>query len=305
MEEPFVLSEQTRLKGLAYRITGSVCDAEDVIQDAWIRWQARDGSDVQDPSRYLTQIVTNLSLDKLRARKKERDAYTGMWLPEPVLEYSEPAENANPASEQELADELGVAFLLALESLSPLERVVFILHDVFAYSFAEVAGIIEREPASCRQLASRARKAIKAGRPRYPATMESAKAVALAFQYAVRNGDTDALTRLLGENVSFVSDGGGKVAAVSKPVSGAVTVSKLLLGFQKTYRDSNKIEVDFSWVNQLPGFIFREGPVVIQTVALEISDKNLIDGFYVVRNPEKLGHLDLARSSTAYPDPGK
>ena len=291
MEEPFVLSEQTRLKGLAYRITGSVCDAEDVIQDAWLRWQARDGSDVQDPSRYLTQIVTNLSLDKLRARKKERDAYTGMWLPEPVLEYSEPAENANPASEQELADELGVAFLLALESLSPLERVVFILHDVFAYSFPEVASIIEREPASCRQLASRARKAIKAARPRYPATMESAKAVALAFQHAVRNGDIDALTRLLGENVNFVSDGGGKVAAVSKPVSGAVTVTKLLLGFQKTYRDSSKIEVDFSWVNQLPGFIFRQGPVVIQTVALEISDKNLIDGIYVVRNPEKLGHL--------------
>ena len=305
MEEPFVLSEQTRLKGLAYRITGSVCDAEDVIQDAWIRWQARDGSNVQDPSRYLTRIVTNLSLDKLRARKKERDAYTGMWLPEPVLEYSEPAENADPASEQELADELGVAFLLALESLSPLERVVFILHDVFAYSFAEVASIIEREPASCRQLASRARKAIKAARPRYPATTESAKAVALAFQHAVRNGDIDALTRLLGENVNFVSDGGGKVAAVSKPVSGAVTVTKLLLGFQKSYRDSNKIQVDFSWVNQLPGFIFRQGPVVIQTVALEISDKNLIDGIYVVRNPEKLGHLDLARSSTTHPNTGK
>ena len=283
--------DQSRLMGLAYRITGSMTDAEDVIQDAWIRWQSRTHHDIRDPGGYLTRVVTNLSLDKLRAQKKERDAYVGSWLPEPQVENFPAQKHTDPQHSLELAEDLSIAFLLALESLSPSERVVFILHDVFAYSFNEVADILEREPASCRQLASRARKALSAGKRRYTGDLAKGKALATAFQQAIRDGDVAELTALLSDQVTFISDGGGKVAAVPKPVSGAAKVAKMLIGFAKTYADRDDLLSRFVAVNQLPGFVLGNSETIIQTVALDVNAQGLIEKIYVVRNPEKLRHL--------------
>ena len=266
-------------------------DAEDVVQDAWLRWQSCDRNNIQDPGRYLTRIVTNLGLDRLRSKQQERDTYIGSWLPEPSLENLPAMEHDDPEHLVQLADDLSVAFLIALESLSPAERVVFILHDIFAYSFAEVGDMLEREPASCRQLASRARKTLKAGKRRTAVDLAKGKTLAVAFQRAIDGGDLAELTKLLSQQVTFISDGGGKVAAVPNPVSGAAKVAKMLLGFAKVYRDMSELEASFAWVNQLPGFILRNGETTIQTVALELNEQQLIEKIYVVRNPQKLRHL--------------
>ena len=291
MDKQAALFDRQRFQGLAYRITGSMSDAEDIVQDAWLRWQSRDESAVRDAQSYIARIVTNLSLDRLRAKQKERDTYVGSWLPEPNVEHYLISEDATPEQSVQLADDISVAFLLALESLSAAERVAFILHDVFGYTFDEVSEILGRDATSCRQLASRARKALKQGKKRYVADVEDGKDLANAFQLAISHGDVSRLTALLTDRVTFISDGGGKVAAVPRPVSGADTVAKMLVGFAQLYRDADDVHATFAQINHLPGFVVTQGRRVIQTVALEIDERDLIDRIYVVRNPDKLRHL--------------
>ena len=283
--------ERDRLRGLAYRMVGSISDAEDIVQDAWLRWQGCDQSKIENPNHYIVRIVSNLSLDRLRANKKHRETYVGSWLPEPNLENFPAPETANPEHQQAETDQVTVAFLLALERLSPAERTAFILHDVFAYEFSEVSEFLERSSASCRQLASRARKALKDEKPRFATSLEEGNRLALAFQQAIVDGDITSLTKLLSADTTFISDGGGKVAAVPAPVVGADKVAKMILGFSKLYRDRNDITSTLTTINDIPGFVLWEGNRPLQTLSLEIGRDGLIGTIYVVRNAEKLNHI--------------
>lgn len=284
-------AERERLQGLAYRMTGSVSDAEDIVQDAWLRWQSCDKNEVENPQRFITRIVSNLSLDRIRANKKHRETYVGSWLPEPSLDRYPAPNSANPEYAEQLADDLTVAFMLTLERLTPNERLAFVLHDVFAYDFGEIANILKCTPASCRKLASRARKAFQDGKSRCPVTKEEGYLVASTFQKALADGDLTSLTKLLSKDTQFISDGGGKVTAVPLPVDGAAKVAKMIIGFAGLYRNNNNVHSTLTTINGLPGFILWDGQKLIQALMLEINADNLIDKIYVVRNPDKLSHL--------------
>lgn len=284
--------ERDRLRGLAYRMVGSMSDAEDIVQDAWLRWQACDQNKIENPNQFIVRIVSNLSIDRLRANKKRRETYVGSWLPEPNLENFPGPDKNNPEQHQSNTDQISVAFLLALERLSPAERTAFILHDVFAYDYSEVSEILQRSAASCRQLASRARKALKNEKPRFSSSIEEGSRLAFAFQQAIAEGDIEGLTKLLSAETTFISDGGGKVAAVPEPVTGADKVAKMIMGFAKLYRDRTDISSTLTTVNGIPGFILWEDNKPLQTLSLDLGADGLIETIYVVRNPEKLRHIN-------------
>ena len=282
-----------RLLGLAYRMLGSMADAEDAVQDAYLRWHATDRDRVSDPRAFLMTTTTRLCLDILTSARARREEYVGPWLPEPVVDTAALA----PDSRTELAEDLSIALLLTLDRLSPLERAAFLLHDVFDFSFSDVAAALDRTEAACRQLAARARAHVRAARPRgatppAPDTREiDAQHAQLlsAFVTATRSGDLDALMKLLASDVRIVTDGGGKAAAALNVIEGADRSARFLVGAaRKGWR------ADFTLrqvlVNDLPGVIIDspEGPV--QTTAFEI-DGGVIRAIYVVRNPDKLRHL--------------
>src|SRR5262249_3930597 len=192
------------LTGLAYRMLGSRAEAEDVVQDAYLRWHAADRAAIEQPRRYLGTVVTRLCLDRIKSAKAQREIYVGQWLPEPVVDESFDAEAAS-----DLAHDLSVALMLMLERLSPLERAAFLLHDVFGLDFAEVASALNRREAACRQLAARARAHIEAGKPRFPASREDGLRLAVAFRKASQSGDMAALAQLLRGDAVLYTDGGG------------------------------------------------------------------------------------------------
>lgn len=268
-----------RLIRIAYRMLGSVADAEDIVQEAFIRWFAVDRAAVQEPEAYLRRVVTRLCLDHLKSARHRRETYIGPWLPEPVVQ----------AREEEV-DDVTLPLLLALERLSPLERAAFLLHDVFGVSFDEVAVTIDREPAACRQLASRARTHIRAARPRSPLPKEHGMELAAAFFAASRNGDMRRLRLLLAADVVGCSDGGGKVRAGTAPVFGVDAVMELHATLASIYAAAPSQLVRRGFINGLPGFVTIEEGTVLQTTALQIEDGR-IAGIYVVRNPDKLRHL--------------
>jgi len=282
-----------RLLGLAYRMLGSMADAEDAVQETYLRWHAADREKVWDPRAFLMTTTTRICLDILTSARVRREEYVGPWLPEPVVDTAELA----PDTHTELAEDLSIALLLALDRLSPLERAAFLLHDVFDFSFTEVATTLERSVAACRQLATRARAHVRELRPR--GTTEpparsgeiDAKHAQLmsAFVAASRSGDLDSLTQLLAGDVRCVTDGGGKAAAALNVLNGADHVARFLIGAaRKGWRDDFRLR--FATINGLPGVIVDapEGPV--QTAAFEIEG-DIIRALYVVRNPDKLRHL--------------
>ena len=269
-----------RLIRVAYRMLGSVADAEDIVQDAFIRWLAVDRAAVREPEAFLRRVVTRLCLDHLRSARHRRETYIGPWLPEPVLE-------ANGDG----VDDVTLPLLLALERLSPLARAAFLLHDVFGVSFDEVAATIDREPAACRQLASRARTHVRAARPRAPVAEEHGMAIAAAFFAASRNGDMRQLKSLLAADVVTYSDGGGKVRAGIAPVVGLDVVMELHASLASIYAATPSRVLRYGFINGLPGFVTIEEGATLQTTALQIEDGKIV-GIYVVRNPDKLGHLD-------------
>jgi RNA polymerase sigma-70 factor (ECF subfamily) len=275
-------ANRPRLKRLAYRMLGSVSEAEDAVQDAWIRWQ-RAGEGVTDPAAWLVRATTRLCIDRLRAAKVEREAYRGPWLPEPLIEpmTDDPVEKA---------EEVSIAFLLALERLSPLERAVFLLHDVFDQDYAEVAGTLERSEAAVRQLASRAREHVQDARPRFSVDQDKAMKLAAAFMTATATADFKALAGLLAEDAIMVSDGGGKRKAALRVMVGRDDVVGLMQGI--AWRNGEQSMSDFTAarVNGLPGFIMQlsDGPSVM---AFETGEDGKIAAVYVVRNPDKLTHV--------------
>lgn len=277
--------ERPRLRRLAYRMLGSVADAEDIVQDAWLRWMRSEAS-VDAPAAYLTRIVTRLCLDRMKSARARRETYVGAWLPEPLVASLEAAEPAEDDS-----DALTLTLMLALERLSPLERAAFLLHDVFGVALGEVAGALERDPAAVRQLAVRARKHVHAARPRYPVERAEADRIAQAFFAASRDGDLAALKSMLADDVVIRSDGGGKVLAFRNPIRGIDRVLRLYAGLRKKFAGAPPVQAVRSiTIDGLPGYIGYDRGDILQTTALEIRDGR-IAAVYIVRNPDKLRHV--------------
>ncbi len=266
-----------RLTRVAYRMLGSVADAEDVVQEAFIRWMSTDRATVREPEAFLRRTVTRLCLDQLKSARNRRETYTGPWLPEPVLE-DEPDEDVT------------LPLMLALERLSPLERAAFLLHDVFGVGFEEIGRTLERDSAACRQLAARGRAHVRDARPRFQIEKEHGLALAEAFFNASRSGDMTSLAAMLADDVSMHADGGGKRTAVVRPICGSPLVLRAHKAFAVLYRKRGSELLRSVFVNGLPGFVTREADGELQTTALEIEDGK-VAAIYVMRNPDKLRHL--------------
>jgi len=264
-----------KLARVAYRMLGSVHDAEDIVQEAFIRWMNIDRNDIREPEAFLRRTVTRLCLDQLKSARHQRETYIGPWLPDPIVEEEE-------------VEDVTLPLMLALERLSPLERAVFLLHDVFGLGFEEVAVTIQRDPAACRQLASRARDHVRNARPRFQVEKQRSLALAEAFFKASRSGDMKALGSMLAADVSVHADGGGKRPAATQPILGFDAVMRLFERLAALFRETKFVRAGF--VNGLPGFVTLEADVELQTTALEIQDGK-IAAIYVVRNPDKLKHL--------------
>jgi RNA polymerase sigma-70 factor (ECF subfamily) len=270
------------LLGLAYRMLGSLAEAEDVVQDSYIRWQAADRGSVVSPRAFLSTIATRLSLDRLKSARAQREHYVGPWLPEPIVD-----EGPSPSAAIELADDLSNSLLLALERLSPLERAAFLLHDVFDLDYGEVAETLERNEATCRQLTARARRNVRAARPRYKAKREEAERLATAFLKASREGDAEALKSLLAEDVEFHTDGGGVRPAALRVIIGRDKIIAFFAGFARKGGGVMPRILHVGLINADPGLVTLEPDGLPQTTALEVMDGR-IKAIYVVRNPEKL-----------------
>ena len=282
-----------RLTGLAYRMLGSLAEAEDVVQDAYLRWHGADRAAVADPRAYLSSTVARLCLDHLKSARVRREQYVGQWLPEPIIDASAVA----PDSASELADDVSVALMMTLERLSPLERAAFILHDVFDMGFDAVADVLDRDTAACRQLAARARTHVHEGRPRFKASAADAAQLAEAFHQAVMSGDIAALGRMLADDAVLYSDGGGKRLAALNPIRGKDKIIRFFEGLAQKQRLYVPQSIHRTSINGLPGFVIVDVEGAVETLALAIDDGR-IAALYSVRNPEKLGHL--AQSSRSH-----
>jgi RNA polymerase sigma-70 factor, ECF subfamily len=266
-----------KLMRVAYRMLGSVADAEDVLQEAFIRWMGADRNDVREPEAFLRRTVTRLCLDQLKSARRQRETYIGPWLPDPIIEEDE-------------GEDVTLPLMLALERLSPLERAAFLLHDVFGLGFEEVGATIQRDAATCRQLAARARSHVREARPRFQVDRQRGLALAEAFFTASRSGDMQALAAMLAADVSIHADGGGKRPAATQPIVGFAAVMKVQEFLADLFRKNGSTLVRAGFVNGLPGFITLEADGELQATALDIEDGK-ITAIYVVRNPDKLKHL--------------
>ncbi|MCH8684338.1 sigma-70 family RNA polymerase sigma factor [Pedomonas mirosovicensis] len=287
-------AERRRLTGLAYRLLGSMSDAEDVMQDAWLRWQNTPLGEIRQPSAFLSTITTRLCLDRLKQARRHREVYVGPWLPEPVLE--DPASALLP--EETIASDVSFALMLALERLSPLERAAFVLHDVFDMNFAEIATTLGRSEAACRQLAKRAREHIRAERPRFTVNKRESEAVAEAFFAASRTGDAQILGRLLAETATLQTDGGGRATAALNIIHSAAKVARFFIGIARKPRTAPPRWSRRITVNGLPAELTLEADGTRQLKAVEIS-AGQISNVYIIRNPEKLERLWAAVAEDA------
>jgi RNA polymerase sigma-70 factor (ECF subfamily) len=272
-------AQRPRLTRLAYRMLGSLADAEDAVQDAWLRWMRVGPDEVQDPAAWLARATTRLCLDRLRAARVAREAYKGPWLPEPLIE--------DPIDPVERAEDISVAFLVALERLSPLERAVLILHDVLDEDYGAIAETLGREEAACRQLLSRARAHIRQARPRFGVTQDEVKRLANAFMAAMSRNDPAALSELLAEDAILVTDGGGKRAAALRPLVGRADILRLLerLIWRGTWKTPTKVRI--ARINGQLGAVLADAEGLTTFVA-EVDGEGRLAAIYVQRNPEKL-----------------
>ena len=270
------------LVGLAYRMTGSLATAEDIAQDAFLRWRATPREQVETPRAYLLKTAARLSLDHLKSARVRRERYVGPWLPEPVVEDAEAPQQAALARAQDVS----VAMLLTLQRLSPAERAVFILHDLFDTPFPEIAALLRRTEPACRKLASRARNHLEQQEPRFAVDDAEATRIATAFQRATAAGDLATLRGLLAENAIFHSDGGGIRPAALRVVTGLEKCLRLIAGIARK-RPAPPQLLHAGRINGLPGYVTLEHDGLPQTTALEVEDGR-ITAIYVMRNPEKL-----------------
>lgn len=269
---------------IAYRMLGTISDAEDMLQEAYLRWRNVNHADVKSPKSFLAATVTRLCMDHLRSARVRREQYVGPWLPEPLLEG--PGHAAG--DDASLAESLSMAFLMMLEQLSPTERAVFLLHDIFGFEFAEVSRMIGKTAANCRQLGSRARQHLVESGPRFEHDPKKAEQLAEEFLAACRSGDTGRLIGLLAEDATLYSDGGGKVPAAQRPIQGADPVARFLIGVTK--KAPPDLQVEAALVNGQPGLVIYQQGVPIRVFSLEYMCRKLRT-ICVVGNPDKLQHL--------------
>ena len=271
------------LFSISYRMLGSVMEAEDVVQEAFLRWQQAPEDEVRSPSSYLSTVVTRLCIDRLRSARARREKYVGPWLPEPLLEDQEIAGTAD------LEDSLSMAFLVLLESLTPVERAVFLLREVFDYEYAEIASLVGKSEVNCRQISRRARQSLAARRPRFESSPEQEERLMGSFLRASLSGDVEALLALLSEDVTLYSDGGGKTQAALKPIYGADRVARFLSGILR--KAPPDLAVRQTRVNGRPGLVGYFGDGSPQSVVtLEVGEGS-ITAIRLVVNPEKLGNV--------------
>ena len=283
--------EQLRpyLLRVAYSHLGTVGEAEDVVQEAWLRLERTGRAEIRDLRAWLTTVVARLAIDALTSARARREQYVGMWLPEPLVATGRADEDL--ADRVSLDESVSMALLVVLEALTPPERSAFLLHDVFGYSFEQIADIVGRSPQATRQLAARARRHVEAGRPRFPATAAQQRQLLEAFVSAASSGDIDALLALLDPQVEYRSDGGGRVAAVAQVVRGAERVATMLAAMAAHYR--GVVEAAVVEVNGAPGLLV-EGGGELSVVALTV-DAGRVRAIDVIRNPDKLRHLPVER----------
>jgi RNA polymerase sigma-70 factor (ECF subfamily) len=268
---------------VAYEMLGSAADAEDVLQETWLRWAGVDLGTVRDQRAYLVRITTRQALSRLRTLRRRKESYVGPWLPEPLLTAPDVAEDV------ELADSVSMAMLLVLETLTPTERAVFVLREVFDLGYDEIAEAVDKSPAAVRQIAHRARAHVAARRPRGVVSPAETRAALAAFQRAAETGDLQGLLDILAPDVVFLGDGGGVVQAVQAPVVGAGRVARLLaLGLGRIAATASLQPVQ---INGYPALILRLNGDVDAVIAVRIDD-GLITGLYAVRNPEKLSRVE-------------
>ena len=261
---------------IAYRMLGSVSEAEDVVQEGLLRLHRADA--VEHPKAFVATVVTRLSIDELRSARARRETYVGPWLPEPIVTDSRPDDES-----------VSMALLVTLEALSPVERAVFLLHDVFDYGYDEIAEIVGKTRENCRQLAVRARRHVEARRPRFEPSREQREALAGRFFEAIREGDLDGLVELLAEDAVATGDGGGKAAARKTPLHGGAKIARFMLGLMRL-AERDHYEFDFCEVNGRPGALIRQNGQIVSALSLEIADGRVTE-FLSVANPDKLRHL--------------
>jgi len=280
--EAFV-AHRNLLFTVAYEMLGSAADAEDVLQETWLRWAGVDLDTVRDQRAYLVRITTRQALSRLRTLRRRKESYVGPWLPEPLLTAPDVAEDV------ELAESVSMAMLLVLETLTPTERAVFVLREVFALEYDEIAEAVGKSPAAVRQIAHRARAHVAARRPRGAVSAAETRSAIEAFQRAIETGDLQRLLDMLAPDVVLLGDGGGVVQAVVRPIVGAGRVARLLAGGLP--RIAGEVSAEPVQINGCPALIVRLNGEIDDVVAVRIDD-GLITGLYVVRNPEKLSRVE-------------
>lgn len=277
------------LFSIAYRMLSGVSESEDVVQDAFVRYDHafREGVEIASPKAYLSAVVTRLCIDRLRSAPKRRETYMGEWLPEPLFTDDD---EGDPAAYAQQADSLSMAFLLVLERLNPVERAVFLLHDVFGYGYDEIASIVDKSVANCRQLAARARSRVKAEKPRFEASRDQGDQLAERFFAAFTDGDMDGLVGMLADDVVAYGDGGGKAPQWSRPLVGAVRVARVFAAMSNELREHQGI-VELHHVNGQPGAVMRTADGrLVNVFVLDIVD-GVVQTIRSVINPDKLRHL--------------
>ena len=288
MSDPFA-ELRSLLFSIAYRMLGSASDAEDIVQETYLRFhrETAAGTDVESPKSYLSAITTRLCIDHLRSARVRRETYVGTWLPEPIVTDDE----SDAESHAETADSLSMGFLVLLESLTPVERAVFLLREVFEYEYGEIAAIVGKSVENCRQISVRARKQVQAGRPRFEASKAQREELARRFFAAAADGDVEGLTSMLAADVVAYADGGGKGLAFPKPVHGRDRVARLLHGAAGAGRRFGVVAMRLAEINGQPGAVFLDADdAPVAAVSLDIADGQ-IQTVHAVSNPEKLAHL--------------
>lgn len=278
-----------KLFGVAYRMLGSASEAEDVVQDAWLRYSAATRDAVRSPEAFLTTIVTRLCLDRLKSARATREEYVGPWLPEPVA-----TDDSGPEQSAALAESVSLAFMVLLETLTPEERAAYLLREIFDYEYDDIAGMLETTPANCRQLVHRAKGRIQERKPRFREEARQKRELVGRFLAALRDGDAEGLTRVLADDVGLWSDGGGKVSAARRPILGRAEVVHMLVGIRRTALRTgipiDAVRLDVVDVNGEPAIAMRVAGRIDSIYTYEF-DEGAIKALRIIRNPDKLAYI--------------
>ena len=292
------LEYRTHLLGIAYRMLGEMGSAEDVVQEAWLRWQRADVADIREPRAWLSAATVRLSLDALRKARARRESYVGPWLPEPILPDDTRALAAD--AHAELASDLSLALLHVLERLTPEERAALILHDAFDCDYAVIAQTLERSEQACRKLVSRARERVKAERPRHNVTKEQHRALVEKFVLAAASNDPKQISVLLASDVVLYSDGGGRALAALRPIYGADKVMRFTVGVMRKFGPADSFAIEQIEINGVPGLLLRTVDGLHSALTMEY-DGERISAIYLVRNPDKLRRVSRPFSAVSSP----